>query len=155
MELPLFFLKIINPADVYFRRQAPKSVGPVFRGGAVYGPEGGRQATEEEIRAFDKLAQGSGRSRHDDVAAAMQLYGGRLTAGTAELLAGRPFSFDCIDGRIEARIIRFWRGDSILDVRHQNHQQHGGHGLVRIDRRPQPSKITRYLASAVSELQHP
>lgn len=155
MQLPLIFLKIISPAEVYFRKQAPKRVGPVFRGGAVYGPEGGRQATEEEIRAFDQLAQGRDRSRYDDVAAAMQLYGGRLTAGTAELLAGRPFSFDGTDGRIEARIIRFWRGDSILDVRHQNHQQCGGNGLVRIDRRPQPSEITRYLASAVSELQRP
>lgn len=107
------------------------------------------------MRALENQPQASSRSKHDDVDAAMQLYGEQLTAGTAELLAGNPFSFNCTAGRIEARIIRFWRGDSILDVRRENYQQGGGNALTRIDRRPQPSTITRYLASAVSDMQRP
>jgi len=52
MQLPRWIVKVIDPVTVYMQDSSPRLKGPMFRGGAVFGPGvpgGARQATPEEL----------------------------------------------------------------------------------------------------------
>jgi hypothetical protein len=52
MQLPRLLAKVIDPAGVYMQGRSPRRPGPIFSGGAVFGPGvpgGARQATCQEL----------------------------------------------------------------------------------------------------------
>lgn len=63
MQLPRPLVKVIDPATAYMQARSPRPSGPVFRGGAIFGPGvpgGARQATFqelEEMRAHTEAAR--------------------------------------------------------------------------------------------------
>lgn len=132
MQLPAILVRLIDPANGYFEKQRPRRHDrPVYRGGAIFGPGvpgGSRQATHEEVEAMrsrsrdwpDRQRPELTAAQQDEVAAAIRSL--RMT-GHADLGSGAD--------RVEARIIKFWHGDSILAV-----MRDSGSSLTRIPRRP-------------------
>lgn len=56
MRIPRLFLRVIDPAQMYFDRVSRIPQEPAYRGGAVFGPcvpGGSRQATDDELAEFD------------------------------------------------------------------------------------------------------
>lgn len=148
MQLPAVLVRVIDPATGYFEKRRPRRRGQaVYRGGAVFGPGvpgGSRQATDEEIEALrrrtSELQERPRReltaAQRDDVAAAV---GSLLQTGRAAIGAG--------PGHCEAKIVRFWHGDSILEVSHTS-----GSSGTRISRRASSQDLFSELAHLVTEL---
>jgi hypothetical protein len=132
VQLPAFLVRVIDPAEGYFENRRPRRPGrPVYRGGALFGPAvpgGSRQATDEEIQAMrrrvSELPAPPRReltsAQRDEVAAAVTSL---LDTGHAAIGEGPR--------RAEAQIVKFWHGDSILEV-----GRGSGSTLTRIARRP-------------------
>ena len=109
-------MQIVDPAGVYFSDHSPARRGPVYREAAVFGPGvpgGSRQATDEEIRAL----RGRSRSRppeRADLGALMT--SDSVKRAVTELLASGSTVLESPHGQVRARIVRFWRGNSILEI---------------------------------------
>jgi hypothetical protein len=120
MRLGQALLWVIDPASAYMRSQGPsRPRGPAFRGGAAFGPgvEGGaRQATDEEREdlrgrheadgAEDQQRHSSGDLDPEDLRDAVQ-----------ELAARAETTLRVGATTLTARLITFWHGDAILDIR--------------------------------------
>ena len=122
VRLPRLFMLVLDPAGVYFADHAPNRQGPVYREAAVFGPGvagGSRQATEEEIRA---LRQQRDRPPPGEVDFQTALQSGSVTRAAVDLLESGSAVLAGPAGQVQAGIIRFWRGNSILEITAANRQ---------------------------------
>jgi len=120
MGLPPLMGKVFDPAGAYMRRSSPRHRGPVYRGGVVYRPGvpgGARQATEDELRQWR-----SETPCYDWAAAFEEVrgrHGAELRRAADRVLAGERVTFVWSAGELVPYLIRFWRGDSVLEIDHR------------------------------------
>ena len=119
MALPRLLLRVIDPAGAYLGDPARRRRGPTYRGAAVFGPDvpgGSRQATAEEIDEMRRAAEEHERARRR---AAGPVDRGNVERAVANLLRTGYAVFG--EGRrsVHARIVRFWRGSSVLEMSNQ------------------------------------
>jgi len=153
VPLPRLLRWLVDPASVYFADHAPRRGrlrrgGPRYREAAVFGPDvpgGSRQATPEEIadlrrRASQERADADAALRPPvDPAALSQAARDLLTQGWATLGTSPHLR--------HARVVRFWHGDSVLDVTDETGRSRS---LARIPRKLGPEHeavLTDYLAT--------
>jgi hypothetical protein len=149
MTVPWPVLWLVDPAGAYLARRSPRPRGPVFYRAAVFGPEvpgGSRQATDEEIAAMEAASseRGQEEAEHDAVpSAAVRAAAQRLVRdGAADLVID--------DRRVETRIVRFWRGDSLLEV--ETTARDGTRSSrIRIPRRPGMGLLADHLVMELSD----
>ena len=145
MTLPWPVLWLIDPAGAHMARRTPRIRGPIFSGAAVFGPDvpgGSRQATDEEIAAMDAASSDGGRR---DAGSYDEIPPSQVQEAAQRLLHDGASSFRHDDRSIEARIIRFWRGDSLLEVA-TTAPGATSSSTTRIPRRPGADLIAGYLA---------
>lgn len=157
VRLPAPLLRLIDPASGYFDRHVPGTAGdgPVFRGGAVFGPGvpgGSRQATDEERAA---LAEDAARHLSDHEAAlaeARRRWAPQLEGAARELLATGATTILLGARTVEARLVGFWHGDSVLHTWTRGPEEHG-ETLSRIsrDHARGTEVLVDYLARAATE----
>ncbi len=145
-------VKVIDPPTGYMQDRFPRPAGPIFRGGAIFGPGvdgGARQATPEELermRAEADARRGDARpSRRAEVDPIVVRAAGNdlIEQGTTTVRA---------DGReMTAHIVTFWHGDSLLEiVVHSSGRDQSS--TTRISRKLTPSDLpmlTAYLTDAL------
>jgi hypothetical protein len=147
-------IELVDPAARYMRgdRPARGGRGPVFRGAAILTTGGGRQATPDELTAI-RAASDARRAQHDaelDAARARWLRPAQRAAG--ELLATGTAVVPVPDGELTARLVRFWRGDHILDV-HYHQRRDQGRSISRMPRRElDAERITARLQCSLARL---
>jgi hypothetical protein len=117
--LPRSLLRVVDPAGAYLGGHERRRRGPTYRGAAVFGPDvpgGSRQATAEEIDDFRRAAEEHERARR---LAAVPVDRGDVERAVADLL--RTGCAVLGEGRrsVHARIVRFWRGSSVLEMSNQ------------------------------------
>ena len=129
LRWPRPLMRIVDPANVYFdERSLRRHPGPRYRGGAVFGPGvpgGSRQATDEEIAQWRRQPREKTESplvAAADGRAIAQAVRDLIATGAAAITRG-PFV-------LQARVVRFWRGDAVLEVDYAG----GGRSLTRIPR---------------------
>ncbi len=144
LRWPRPLMRIIDPANVYFDDRSPhRQPAPIYRGGVVFGPGvpgGSRQATDEEIAQWRRQPREEAETppvtaadRREIAQAVRDL----IATGAAAITLGRFV--------LQARVVRFWRGDAVLEVDHAG----GGRALTRIPRTLGPEHadmLTGYLA---------
>jgi hypothetical protein len=150
MALPWPVLWLLDPAGAYWARRTPRLDGPVYRGGAVFGPGvpgGSRQATDEELEQMALDARPRVDEYERSLEAARQRWAPELRQAADRLLAEGTAALQLGGTSVQARIVRFWRGDSLLEV---EYRRAGGEGesRTRIPRQPQPDLLLDYLARA-------
>ena len=132
VQLPAVLVRVIDPANGYFeKRRSPRRGGPIYRGGAVFGPGvpgGSRQATDDEIAEMQRRANAEPKRSRRELP---PLERDGLTAAVTSLLDTGSAAIGEGPERCKAKIVRFWHGDSILEVSHRS-----GSSLTRIPRRP-------------------
>lgn len=148
VRLPRLFMLLLDPAGVYFADHTAVQRGPVHREAAVFGsgvPGGSRQASEAEIRTFRERRERQGAAppgpREWSVSEVVTRAVADLQRSGSAVLAGP-------DGEVRARVLRFWRGDSILEISSRNRQSR-----ARIPRDIDPGKegiLARYLGGFLS-----
>lgn len=162
IPIPTLLLKIVNPAEVYFRNDSAKwhKPGPAFEEAAIFGPGvpgGSRQATEQERDQLRSQGERSAREHETSLAAAsdevLREHGDELRDGAIQILAGDHFTFACNAGQLQARLIRFWHGDPLLEMEHTS-QVGGGRSLSRLSRKQaqSPDTLSSYLVREVAEM---
>jgi hypothetical protein len=150
-------LKILDPAEAYFRAASPATRSPVYHGAAFLSPAGpgeARQATEAELETRREDFRRARRAEVDEDAVRRE-YGGELRSMAVELAAGAQVTFTCPNGRLECGIIRFWRGDSLLEIAEYGPTGQGrGQSLTRLcgPRTTTVDTVTHYLVLQVSLL---
>ncbi len=152
MTLPWPLLWLIDPAGAYWARRTPWFDGPTFRGGTVFGPGvpgGSRQATAEELEAMQPDAGDDDRYERDLQAAARR-WAPELRRAAEQLLTDGTTRLRLGGTDVDARIVRFWRGDSLLEVRYRLPDGEG-ESRTRIPRRPEPDLLVDYLARAATK----
>jgi hypothetical protein len=153
MQLPWPVLWLIDPAGAYWARRTPRFDGPTFVGGAVFGPGvpgGSRQATDEELAAMSSDARDDVDRYERDVAAAARRWEPELRRAADRLLSDGTTRLRLDGTDVDARIVRFWRGDSLLEVRYRLPDGEG-ESRTRIPRRPEPDLLVDYLARAAAK----
>jgi hypothetical protein len=153
MALPRPLLRLIDPAGAYWERVSPRPRGPLHSRAAVFGPglpEGGRQATEEEIRAMDAEAVAATRRYEADVEDVERRYSDELRRVAERLLVDGAAIFRLEGRSVEARVVRFWRGDALLETSTTGPDGEGS-SRTRIPRRPDPELLVGYLARAAAK----
>lgn len=80
-------------------------------------PGGSRQMTEEELVPLRSRSAERRAARQDAVARVQERFGDVLLVKAAELASLGVVTIATTAGRVEARIVRFWRGDSVLDIK--------------------------------------
>jgi hypothetical protein len=152
VKLPWPLLWLVDPAGAYWARRTPEPDGPAYRGGAVFGPGvpgGSRQATDEELGTMALWAP----PLEDDEASLADVqhrWSPELRQAADRLLAVGTVTFQLDAHAVRARIVRFWRSDSLLET--ETRSAHGeGASRTRIPRRPEPDLLVDYLARAASE----
>ncbi len=117
VQLPRWIVKVIDPVTGYMQDRSPRPRGPMFRGGAVYGPGvpgGARQATDEELEEMRAESEAAHRR-----AAARQWppVDPTVTATAGQQLIDQGSASIRRGGReLSAQIRTFWHGDSLLDI---------------------------------------
>jgi len=118
--MAVVFLSIVDPASAYMEAQGPRRRrGPMFRGGAGYGPgvEGGaRQATPEELsqmRARHEVDEPQDEPRH----ASDDIDPDALRRLVRDLIRQQETEWRSGSTMLTARLVTFWRGDAVLDIR--------------------------------------
>jgi hypothetical protein len=153
MALPWPLLWLLDPAGAYWARRTPRPHGPVHRGAAVFGPGvpgGSRQATDEEIRAM--TADRSGIAEHEAaIDETRDRWSTELRQAADELLRGSSVSLRLPGRSIDARIVRFWRGDHLLETRTTRPDEEGS-SRTRISRRAGTDVLVEYLARAAAKV---
>jgi hypothetical protein len=123
----MLLLRLFDPAGAYMERQGPAVQGPVWRGGAIYGPapDGSRPASDAELPDIRERASALANDRRERVADIRARYGAAIDA-TAQTLARTGVGVVATPaGGLDARIIRFWHGDSVLVI-----ERHSGTGRL-------------------------
>ncbi len=107
---------LIDPAGAYFAQHSPARRGPVFSEAAVFGPGvqgGSRQATEQEIR---ERSTPTGQRPFDEVDLRSLLASDAVAQAVADLFSSGSTVLESATFQVRARVVRFWRGDSILEL---------------------------------------
>jgi hypothetical protein len=143
-------MRLVDPANIYFEDQAPRRGGPVYRGAAIFGPGvpgGSRQATPEEIEELREHAARLRDSREADPVPSVDSE--MLARAVDDLIRVGQTTFGQPPHVARARVVTFWRGDSVLEIT-------GGAGRTvsraRIPRnlgREHDDLLTTYLARHV------
>jgi uncharacterized NAD(P)/FAD-binding protein YdhS len=148
MALPWPILWLIDPAGAYWQRRTPTHEGPIYAGGAIFGPDvpgGSRQATDEELEAMQLDARPAVEQHERELQDAARRWAPELRRATKQLLGDGTARVHLGTTDIDARIVRFWRGDSLLEIRYR--QPDGdGESRTRVPRRPEPDLLVDYLA---------
>lgn len=150
MALPWPLLWLIDPAGAYWERVSPTPRGPVHSRAAVFGPglpEGGRQATDEEIRAMEAEAEPITQRYDAAVDDLERRHADELRRLAEQLVREGAASFGLEGRSVDARVVRFWRGDSLLETSTTG-PDGAGESRTRIPRRPDPGLLVAYLARA-------
>jgi hypothetical protein len=153
VALPRLLLSVIDPAGAYLGRPARRRRGPTYRGAAVFGPDvpgGSRQATPEEIDDLRRAAEEYERAR---CLAAVPVDRGDVERAVTDLLRTGDAVFG--EGRrtVHARIVRFRRGSSVLEMSSQAGTSRRS-SRTRIRRSPGPEDEQVLLDYLVSFVQH-
>ncbi len=134
------FLRIVDPASAYMQSQGTGPTRrPLFRGAAVFGPgvEGGaRQATPAElaeIRSLHELNKADDALRRTPV----DVDPAALRGAVRELVRHRETTLRQDSITLTARLVTFWHGDAVLDIRWTGPDLGGSH-LSRVSRRRSP-----------------
>ena len=158
MRLPTLLLRLIDPAQAYFQEQwrplDERWPTPPPRA-AVPGPDttGGRRAATEHERADQ--AEAAQRAADYDAAekAVLRRWSSQLNGAVDELLAKGTVTVQLGERTIEAQVIRFWRGDSVLATSTRGPSRVGT-SLSRISRDPRRAGreiLLGYLARAATK----
>ena len=114
------FPRLVDPASTYMQSQSPgRPRQPGFRGAAVFGPgvEGGpRQATLEETEEM-RARNGVGAAKGERRQASPEIDPDAVHDAVAELVRHRETTLRWGATELTARLVTFWRGDAILDIR--------------------------------------
>lgn len=153
MELPWPLLWLVDPAGAYVARHGRDPHGPAYRSGAVLGPDvpgGSRQATDEEIELLAPWVAPEVEESERSVEEAERRWTPQLRQAAERLLPEGHVGL-LLDGRtVEARVVRFWHGDSLLET--ETHGPDGdGTTRTRIPRRAAPDLVVGHLARAAAE----
>jgi len=111
MQLPRWIVKVIDPVTVYMQDSSPRLKGPMFRGGAVFGPGvpgGARQATPEELDEMRARACAVPRreTSHEYLA------GPEVTTHAQQLMDQGRTTLRSGERESSASIVTFWHGDT-------------------------------------------
>lgn len=159
MALPRLLLRVIDPAQVYVDRHSlarHRGGPPLHRQAAVFGPGvpgGSRVATADEVAA---MAEEGVRRRADHeaaLAAAKRRWPLQLQRAADELLDQGSTQIVLGDRTVDARVIRFWRGDHLLHTATRG-PDGGGESLSRISRHPRRDStdvLVEYLVRAATK----
>jgi hypothetical protein len=151
MSLPWPLLWLIDPAGAYWSRRMPRNDGPTFHRGAVFGPDvpgGARQATEREIAAMAAAAEPDAYERSIDEAE--RRWAPELRRAAEHVLAEGAARFELNGRTVEVRVVRFWRGDSLLETSTTG-PDGDSESRTRIDRDAAPDQLVWYLARATTK----
>lgn len=117
VRLPRVVLRVVDPAGAYLEPQRPRRFRePVYRGGVVFGPGvpgGSRQATPEEI---EEMRLGAEEAERERLRAAPPVDRAEVARAVADLLATGEAVLGEGPRTVHARVVRFWRGSSILEL---------------------------------------
>jgi hypothetical protein len=171
MNLPPVLVEIFDPAGRYMRRHDPspprrrhrelsvRSRRRPFRGGVVFGPDvpgGARHATPEELATLRGLAQ-QDRARYEiALEAARRRWSQQALVSAGELLASGTTVLSVEGGQVRGQLIRFWHGDSVLDLTTSSRDtRNPGRSMARLSRGQNTSTdvIAFYLIHQVAQLQ--
>ncbi len=160
------FLRLFDPAGAYFVKVEHDSrkaeglgatpEGPPHWQAGIYGsgsPDGSRPANADDRKWFDRSHDECLASYHAREEAWVQRWRPILREAVQELLKEGVVTVVLGGQTIEARIIRFWRGNSLLATTSSG-PKGGGESLSRISRNPRrerPGVILDYLVRAALE----
>ncbi|HEY5180729.1 MAG TPA: hypothetical protein VIJ07_13335 [Dermatophilaceae bacterium] len=117
MQLPRFLVKMIDPGTVYMQDRSPRRPGPIFRGGAVFGPGipgGARQATYQELVEMRAQAE---TARREFEGVSRRPVDPSITSHAAHELIERGTTTMHVGNReLTAHVVRFWRGECVLEI---------------------------------------
>lgn len=171
VNLPPLIVGIFDPAGRYMRKHdrahpprwrrkvCMRSRRRPFVGGAVFGPDvpgGARQATAEELTSMRHRAE-QDKARHESaLESARRRWSPQALICAHELLASGTTVFSVDGGHVRGRLLRFWRGDSVLELSSWRHDA-GSHGrsMTRLSRGRDTSAevIAYYLIQQAAQLQ--
>jgi hypothetical protein len=151
MSLRHLLLWIVDPAGARFEQREP--IRPVHRAAVVFGPgqpEGGRPPTDEELAELEAVAAAHAADHDTAVAEALRRWRPQLEAAADRLLAGEPVGLRLGGRPMQARIIWFWHGDSLLEVTAETatSSRHSHTRVPRDPRRLGRDVLVHYLAVA-------
>lgn len=128
-------VELVDPAARYMRGDRPARVecGPIFHGVAIMTPEGGRQATPDEIAALRAAVDARRTQRRADLDAARARWREPAARAAGQLLGTGTAIVPVPDGELTARLVTFWRGDHVLDVRYHRRRDQG-RSITRMSR---------------------
>lgn len=153
MSLRRLLLRIVDPAGARFEQR--DHVRPVHRGAVVFGPgepQGGRPPTDEELAALEVVAAEHAADYDARVEEVRRRWRSELEAAADRLRRGEPVSLRLGEHELEARVLRFWHGDSLLEITRESAHA-SGRSRTRIPRDPQrlPREVfVDYLAFAAA-----
>ena len=149
MALPWPLVWLIDPAEAHWRRRTPTPTGPVFRSGAVLTPDGGRQATDEQLAEMAQRARPDLEAYDQRLDDLVQRHGDELRR-LARRLLGEGAVTCSLEGRtVEARLVRFWRGDALLKTVTRGPDGEGD-WRTRVGRHPAEDEVVQVLAQAAA-----
>ncbi|MCW2636617.1 MAG: hypothetical protein JWQ99_2984 [Blastococcus sp.] len=157
MPLPRILLLIFDPAGAEMEKGRPsRPRAPMHRGAAVYGPgepSGGRPATVAEAQVLAASAATHAGRFEESVEALLRRRSVQLEAAADELLRTGSVGLRLGAWEVEARIIRFWHGDSVLEIssRSDAGSRRGRTRIPRDPRRLGREGLTHYLAHAATD----
>jgi hypothetical protein len=129
-----------------------------YREGAAFGPDvpgGSRQMTEGELAPLRSRADERQAVRQDAVAHVHERFGDLLVAKAAQLASGGAVTITTTVGTVEARIVRFRRGDSVLEIKTEcpssRHRTAGKNRLTN-GQLNDTTVLAGYLADSVADL---
>ena len=117
MSLRRVLLRIVHPVSAAF--EPDRRPRPVHRGAVVFGPgepEGGRPPTKAELAEFEAIAAEHTRDHDAAVETALRQWRPELEAAAERLVRGDPVTLTLGGWSVRARIVWFWRGDSLLEI---------------------------------------
>lgn len=158
MALPWVVLWVIAPAQAYVQRhsQAPRpGRSAVPRQAVVFGPGvpgGSRDATADELAAMAEESVGHRADHEAALAEAKRRWAPELRRAADELRDRGTMQLVLGDRRVDARLIRFWHGDHLLQTATRG-PDGGGESLSCISRDPRRGVgvLVEYLARAAAK----
>jgi hypothetical protein len=154
MSLRRLLLRIVDPAGARFEQREP--VRSVHRAAVVFGPGeplDGRPPTAAELGELKAVAAAHAADRDAAAAEALPRWRPQLEAAADRLLAGEPVALRLGGRAMQARIIRFWHGDSLLQITTEGATS-ASRSRTRIPRDPRRlgrGVLVHYLVEAVAD----
>lgn len=171
MDLLALVMGLFDPAGRYMRehrhghaapfRNIPLTPSPQsFVEGAVLGPDvpgGARQATAEELASMRQRAQQYGDRHQAALERARSRWNRQALICARELLDSGTTVLSAGSGTVRGHLVRFWRGDSVLELSSSNGDERNyGSFMARVGRRRHhmsADMIADYLIQQVAQLE--